>query len=528
MKLEGGERLVLKTLLDLQGDTADYVHDARLASTTKMIVEDVRDWLETLEGKGFVERSRGTEGFRAYVTAKGKQALRLTEPILNPKSVRAEARAGDTLAQVNVDSTPHPSKLEYAPSSGVSGSVQPSAVPIPAVNAEPPGQAIEPSSRLTGIQPSLDPAGSPEPPPDVDRNGFQVVLLIHGIRTEADWGPMVRSKLEVPGQIEVIPIRYGYFDAFRFWFPFWTRNKPVERVYEQMRVALQKYKKSHPGAKLSIIAHSFGTYIIGEILKRGFDLQIYRLLLCGSVLPQDFLWHQYQGRFDDDKVVNECGKSDIWPVLAQSASWGYGASGTHGFGAVLVKDRYHAGGHGQYFEPEFVEKYWGPFIRRGEYKGTEFETKIPPTPWWLSVLGVLPLRWLIGLMLIASVVLAGYFLKRQYPVGMPAGVRTPSTRDGTLKGSPGEASKPAQIARRDGTSDGRAADPSQDPLDDPTGQRVRLAVSDVGFVEEGQGRPVLDIKMTNGSTPAFLKRVRFHVLKTWPLSRIAKITYPFG
>src|SRR4051794_33624577 len=81
MKLEGGERLVLKTLRGLQGDSNDYVHDARLAAATRMFVEDVRDWLETLEGKGFVERARGTEGVSAYVTAKGKQALRLTEPI---------------------------------------------------------------------------------------------------------------------------------------------------------------------------------------------------------------------------------------------------------------------------------------------------------------------------------------------------------------------------------------------------------------------------------------------------------------
>ena len=85
MKLEGGERLVLKTLADLQGDSTDYVDDARLAVATKMFVQDVRDWLETLEGKGFVERTRLTDGFSAYVTAKGKQALRLTEPISTPK-----------------------------------------------------------------------------------------------------------------------------------------------------------------------------------------------------------------------------------------------------------------------------------------------------------------------------------------------------------------------------------------------------------------------------------------------------------
>ena len=84
MKLEGGERLVLKSLADLQGLSTGYVDDARLAVATKMLVEDVRDWLETLEGKGFVERARGTDGFSAYVTAKGKQALRLTEPIPSP------------------------------------------------------------------------------------------------------------------------------------------------------------------------------------------------------------------------------------------------------------------------------------------------------------------------------------------------------------------------------------------------------------------------------------------------------------
>ena len=84
MKLEGGERLVLRSLADLQGNSTDYVDDSRLALAAKMFVHDVRDWLETLEGKGYVERARGTDGFSAYVTAKGKQALRLTEPIPSP------------------------------------------------------------------------------------------------------------------------------------------------------------------------------------------------------------------------------------------------------------------------------------------------------------------------------------------------------------------------------------------------------------------------------------------------------------
>jgi hypothetical protein len=216
---------------------------------------------------------------------------------------------------------------------------------------------------------------------------FQVVLLIHGIRTQAEWQSMVKEKLSVPDRVIVYPIGYGYFDVVRFWFPFWSRKKPIERVHDEIRVALQKHQKLHPNAKLSIIAHSFGTFIIGEILKKDFTLQLHRLVLCGSVLPQDFPWSLLQGRFNDENTINECGTADIWPVLAQSLSWGYGASGTHGFKKVLIKDRFHAGGHGQYFNPEFVEKYWEPFIRRGEYKETDFEVKMPLTPWWVSVWG---------------------------------------------------------------------------------------------------------------------------------------------
>src|SRR3954469_6476112 len=107
MKLEGGERLVLKNLLDLQGDTVDYVQDARLAAVAKMFVQDVRDWLETLEGKGFVERNRGTEGISAYVTAKGKQALRLTEPIPAPKT--SDPAAAVAPRDADESSSPHPS-----------------------------------------------------------------------------------------------------------------------------------------------------------------------------------------------------------------------------------------------------------------------------------------------------------------------------------------------------------------------------------------------------------------------------------
>ena len=106
MKLEGGERLVLITLLDLQGDSAEYVEDTRLAAATKMLVQDVRDWLETLEGKGFVERTRLADAYSAYITAKGKQALRLIGPIASTQTNPASAPVAATLPSGT--STPRP------------------------------------------------------------------------------------------------------------------------------------------------------------------------------------------------------------------------------------------------------------------------------------------------------------------------------------------------------------------------------------------------------------------------------------
>ena len=159
-------------------------------------------------------------------------------------------------------------------------------------------------------------------------------------------------------------------------------------------------------------------------------------------------------------MVNECGKADIWPVLAQSASWGYGASGTHGFGAVLVKDRFHAGGHGQYFEPEFVEKYWEPFIRRGEYKGTEFETKMPPTPWWISVLGILPFRWTIVITLMLIVSLMAFMLHTRIGSGRWEAWVTPwgteiVSKDTEKSKRDGDRTKEAEIQRIPGTIEER-------------------------------------------------------------------------
>ena len=74
-KLEFGELRVLKTLRDLQGDSTDYVDDSRSAVAAKMFVQDVKELLEMLEGKGFVERTLLTDEFHTTSPPKASRLL---------------------------------------------------------------------------------------------------------------------------------------------------------------------------------------------------------------------------------------------------------------------------------------------------------------------------------------------------------------------------------------------------------------------------------------------------------------------
>lgn len=220
-----------------------------------------------------------------------------------------------------------------------------------------------------------------------------VVLLVHGIRTQAEWQGMVRAVLAAP-DIEVVPLKYGFLDVFRFWCPIGTRSRPIKELLWRIRDAYRIY----PNSRFSVIAHSFGTYAIATILRENPDLEFSRLLLCGSVIEPDFRWDMLPNR---PPIVNDCGSRDIWPILARAVTWGYGASGTFGFGTAGIRDRFHDICHSDYFSQPFVEQFWKPWVHQGALIDSQFGQQQPPAPWWRSVLGFLPIRWFL-LLLIAA------------------------------------------------------------------------------------------------------------------------------
>lgn len=245
--------------------------------------------------------------------------------------------------------------------------------------------------------------GLADMPPRQTKATGDIILLIHGIRDQATWGPMVANvlKAEVPDIIEVFPIKYGWFDSLRFWLPFWTREAPVDRVLREIEIVQQQY----PKARISIIAHSFGTYIVSRILRDHPSVRYHRLILCGSIIDTAYRWDLVSDRLST-RVINDYGSRDSWPIMAKTLTWGFGDSGSNGFGTVHVRDRAHDFGHGGFFREEFVREYWAPWFRENRVTPSPWDGNVPPRSWLLNVWSSIPVQW-IGLVLTVMLMLAG-------------------------------------------------------------------------------------------------------------------------
>jgi pimeloyl-ACP methyl ester carboxylesterase len=219
----------------------------------------------------------------------------------------------------------------------------------------------------------------------------EVIFLIHGIRDRARWQSLVKRIMEEIDGVEVIPIRYGYFDVFRFWLPVCTRSKPIRYTQKQIQIGKNNYRVN----KYSVIAHSFGTYAISKVLDDTQDLALERLVLCGCIIPKSYPWEHLKGRIKH-KVINDYGTRDIWPFWARKLSWGYGETGRYGFGRSDVEDRAHNHGHSDYFDESFIRAYWKPLFESGQVVKSTWEEKAPKPSRILEIISMLPVKSLLA------------------------------------------------------------------------------------------------------------------------------------
>ena len=117
----------------------------------------------------------------------------------------------------------------------------------------------------------------------------------------------------------------------------------------------------------SIIAHSFGSYVVGECMLKYREVKFDKIILCGSILPKNFDWTEVLARNQVWNVRNEFGLKDRWAKLVGSFMHRSGESGYSGFTVdshCVEQERFAYHAHSDYFKIGHCLEYWLPFLER--------------------------------------------------------------------------------------------------------------------------------------------------------------------
>lgn len=196
----------------------------------------------------------------------------------------------------------------------------------------------------------------------------RVIFMLHGIRTYAQWQRSFSEVAAAEGWLcRTSRWNFGWFSALRLLLP-WERQAMVEwfrRTYDEERY--DREISWAPGQLPSIVAHSFGTYILGNALLAYEYLRFDRVLLCGSILPPDFPWETILARGQVRAVRNEFGTRDFWTGAVRFVvPRRTGPSGSSGFALEhprLEQERFLFS-HSEYFEKAHMRDKWVRFLGR--------------------------------------------------------------------------------------------------------------------------------------------------------------------
>lgn len=188
-----------------------------------------------------------------------------------------------------------------------------------------------------------------------------VVISLHGVKTRGTWQKRLTSSLNAAGFVHE-PLDYGYFPALQLLFP-GQREKKTDWFLEEYT----RMREQHSGRKPSVIAHSFGTYIVANCMEKYPDVEFDRIIFCGSIVRRDYPWSSRVKAGSVSKVLNDFGRLDCWARIGQWFVRDAGPSGLTGFddeadGAVV--QRCHPQfRHSDYFYLLNYQNNWIPFLK---------------------------------------------------------------------------------------------------------------------------------------------------------------------
>lgn len=177
-----------------------------------------------------------------------------------------------------------------------------------------------------------------------------VVFLLHGLRSSRDgWvGDLARRIRQRSPDADVVESSYGRISMVAFVLP-GIRRREIRWLQDQYT----EYLARHPNATFDVVAHSNGTYLVGESMARVPSMQFRRVVLLGSVLPTDYAWRERHdlGQVQElriDRAADDAISAVLCSAMRGIGMTDVGPSGWRGFdeaGAFETDVGWYAGGH---------------------------------------------------------------------------------------------------------------------------------------------------------------------------------------
>jgi hypothetical protein len=185
------------------------------------------------------------------------------------------------------------------------------------------------------------------------------VFLLHGIKTRGKWQKDVSPLLSAQGLIP-IPLDFGNFGARQLVWP-QSRKKKLLWLRAEYEKECDRLRCESP----SIVAHSFGCYLVASLLKKYRQVRFDRIIFCGSIVHPGYPWADVVARGQAKSVLNQYGGEDFWAWVVQWVVEDAGPSGFSGFDrpcAVVQQQNNPEFEHSDYFYDLNYNENWIRFL----------------------------------------------------------------------------------------------------------------------------------------------------------------------
>ncbi|ASR89160.1 DUF6932 family protein [Alcaligenes faecalis] len=201
-----------------------------------------------------------------------------------------------------------------------------------------------------------------------------LLVTVHGLRSHAAWNGHIVPIASSQGWV-VAPYNYGFQNP-DILFNASKRKAAVDEFRQWLFATSQQYQGA---GQISVIAHSFGTYLVGAYLD-GFEepppVTFNTVILTGSILHENYDWGKCAG-IKVARVRNEIAPNDQWVKWMPDtpSKWTgldplFGSAGTKGFtksADILLQPRNKIFDHNNVIERDIVTSQWMPYLNSNRY-----------------------------------------------------------------------------------------------------------------------------------------------------------------